>query len=475
VETFAGRHFPRATAVSAGAWAGLHLFVGGALFTLFLSTAAPVVAAEGATARSRAAAQLFVLYCIRCHGEDGKGTPGRVTLPVIPDFTDAAWHPTRNDPQLVISILDGKDRLMPTHRGVVTDEQAADLVSYIRSTFGPKTAGPSGAPTSDFDAAFQKLHLEWTQVDQQLHTLPPPTAASASATPELPAAGSPANFFGQHCAACHTIGGGPLTGPDLKHVVQRTDPNWLVQWLQHPKGVLDRGDAHAVQLRQQARGVVMPDIPGMTPAKAKSVLDFIEAESKQEKSRFAAVPIPDRPLTAEDVARGRELFAGRTPLANGGTACIACHSAHGSGGPEGGRLGPELTKVYERVGGRTALIARLWAPATPTMQPLFQQHPLKPDEVHALVAYLENADKRGVEEQAGFPLKFFLFGLGGSVLGLTVVSTLGSSRIWPRGRSLPGGAPAAARHLGGTRAAAPPTARPVPEAYPEAERIGAGL
>jgi mono/diheme cytochrome c family protein len=427
------------------------------------------------SAAGNAAAQLFGQYCIRCHGEDGKGTPGRVTLPVIPDFTDADWHSTHNDPQLVVSILDGKDRLMPTHRGVVTDEQAADLVQYIRRTFGAKTAAPSSAPASDFDVTFQKLHAEWAQLDQQLHKLPPPSPAAPTATPELPAAGSPANFFGQHCAACHTIGGGPLTGPDLKHVVQRTDPNWLVQWLQHPKAVLDRGDAHAVQLRQQARGVVMPDIPGMTPAKAKSVLDFIEAESRQEKSRFAAVPIPERPLTADDVARGRELFAGRTPFANGGTACIACHSAHGSGGAEGGRLGPELTKVYERVGGRTALVARLWAPATPTMQPLFQQHPLKQDEVQALVAYLEDADKRGVEEQAGFPLKFFLLGLGGSVLGLAVVSSLASSRLWRRDRPLPGGTSAAAWPPGATRAPAPPGDPPPAAAFAEADVIGAGL
>jgi hypothetical protein len=118
------------------------------------------------------------------------------------------------------------------------------------------------------------------------------------------------------------------------------------------------------------------------------------------------------------------------------------------------------------------------------MQPLYQQHPLKPDEVQAVVAYLEDADKRGVEE-AGFPLKFFLFGLGGTVLGLAVVSTLGTSRIWPRGRPLPDGALAAVEHPGTALAAArparslvgllPPADRPAPEPYPEEEHIGAGL
>src|SRR5581483_10324354 len=44
-----------------------------------------------------------------------------------------------------------------------------------------------------------------------------------------------AAFFKQNCASCHTIGGGRLTGPDLKDVTARKDRAWFVQFLQGPK------------------------------------------------------------------------------------------------------------------------------------------------------------------------------------------------------------------------------------------------
>jgi mono/diheme cytochrome c family protein len=40
------------------------------------------------------------------------------------------------------------------------------------------------------------------------------------------ATGSPqeaADFFRQNCISCHTVGGGRLTGPDLKNVTQRKE------------------------------------------------------------------------------------------------------------------------------------------------------------------------------------------------------------------------------------------------------------
>ena len=49
-------------------------------------------------------------------------------------------------------------------------------------------------------------------------------------------------FFKQNCTSCHTIGGGRLTGPDLKDVTARKDRAWLVQFLQSPKSMIDSGD-----------------------------------------------------------------------------------------------------------------------------------------------------------------------------------------------------------------------------------------
>src|SRR5215472_5657720 len=85
-------------------------------------------------------------------------------------------------------------------------------------------------------------------------------------------------WFQQNCASCHTIGGGRLTGPDLKNVTQRRDRGWLTQWLQNPKATVDSGDPYARKIVDDARGVVMPTVNGITPARATTLLDLIDAE-----------------------------------------------------------------------------------------------------------------------------------------------------------------------------------------------------
>jgi mono/diheme cytochrome c family protein len=187
-----------------------------------------------------------------------------------------------------------------------------------------------------------------------------------------------ADFFRQNCTSCHTIGGGRLTSPDLKGVLTRKDREWLVRFVQNPQAMMDQGDAYALQLRQAARDVVMPTISGMNPARAESLLSLIEAESKLEKSQFAGMQISDRPFTAADIDQGRQIFMGIQHLANAGPPCISCHTARDLGGLSGGRLGPDLTLVFERLQGRKNLAAWLTAPATPTMSP---RHLLRFDPV----------------------------------------------------------------------------------------------
>jgi mono/diheme cytochrome c family protein len=412
------------------------------------------LSAEPAKARTRAAAKLFRRYCVQCHGKDGRGGPGRRTLPTIPNFTNPSWQKSRTNPQLAISILDGKNKEMPNNQGRLTTKQIADLVAYIR-TFGPaptpragqgrqtKRTGedpftqPDLTGSTDFDAAFNKLQHQWDDLNRQSQKLvrevardvakesPRPTTARTHppqrhTNPNL--GPRPARFFRQNCTRCHTIGGGARTGPDLKHVNRRKDRDWLVRFLRNPKAVIDRGDPYALRLQAAARGLIMPHTFGITRGRAEDLLDFIAAESRRKKSQFAVQPLPDRPYTPGDAERGRELFAGRLPLANGGPACIACHTIHGSGPSEGGRLGPDLTKAFERVGGRNALTARLWASGNPTMLPVYQRHPLEKEEALALAAYLEETAKEGVEDAASFPLNFFLMGLGGAVLGLAAIN-----------------------------------------------------
>ena len=91
-------------------------------------------------------------------------------------------------------------------------------------------------------------------------------AALAVWAPTVARAQDAAAYFKQNCVSCHTIGGGRLTGPDLKDVTARRDHAWLLRYMPNPKAMIDGGDPAAVQLFQEARGVLMPSLPGMTPS-----------------------------------------------------------------------------------------------------------------------------------------------------------------------------------------------------------------
>ncbi len=244
----------------------------------------------------------------------------------------------------------------------------------------------------------------------------------------LPAAAQDASqHFKQHCAACHTIGGGRLVGPDLKNVAARKDRDWLIAFILNPQAAIDRKDPYALQLLQDARGVVMPAVPGLDASLAAALLAFIDAESKSGRSTPAQ--ISDEPFTDADVQRGRQLFRGELRLASGAPSCISCHTVRGAGGLGGGQLGPDLTRVYERLNGRVGLTAWLGAPATPTMQSVFAARTLAPGEVRPLVAYFEDTARAGGQDNRSGAINFVLLGLGAAAFGLVVMDSAWRSRF----------------------------------------------
>jgi mono/diheme cytochrome c family protein len=188
--------------------------------------------------------------------------------------------------------------------------------------------------------------------------------------------------------------------------------------MMNPQSVISQGEPYAQKLLEEARGVVMPQIVGLTRDRADGLLDLIEAESKLEQSQFAGTQVSDQPFTPAEISQGRQLFRGEQRLVNGGPPCISCHTAKELGGLSGGRLGPDLSRVFERLEGRKNLAAWLSAPATPTMAPIYKQHAIKQEEVLSLVAYLEDQAVRGGEDVSAAGLTFLLIGLGGAGLSL---------------------------------------------------------
>jgi len=260
-------------------------------------------------------------------------------------------------------------------------------------------------------------------------------AAAAAALllwPASVAAQAPAEdaaFFKQNCASCHTIGGGRLTGPDLKDVTKRQDRAWLADFIVNPQAKISAGDAYAAKLLQEARGVLMPAVAGINRQRADALLALIDAESAKERSQFAGSQLSDRPFTEQDIRDGHMIFTGAKPLSAGGPACISCHSARGVGGLGGGRLGPDLTLAYERLQGRKGLSAWLLAPASPTMTPVYRNRALTAEEVLAVTSYLEDAARKGAREESTAALNFFLLGMGAMVCGLVLLDVIWKKRL----------------------------------------------
>jgi hypothetical protein len=89
-------------------------------------------------------------------------------MPPIPNFTSEAFHKQHSDAQIQVSILDGKGTLMPANRGRVTEEQASDLVAYIRA-FGPSLLiGKPHASDLEFEKAYRKLEEQWNELQKEL-------------------------------------------------------------------------------------------------------------------------------------------------------------------------------------------------------------------------------------------------------------------------------------------------------------------
>ena len=251
----------------------------------------------------------------------------------------------------------------------------------------------------------------------------------------------PAADFQTNCSSCHTIGGGTLQGPDLKDLLQRQKRDWLKKFITDPGGMIDSGDPYALKLLARAKGVRMPNVAGMSAGRADLLISLIEDESKRidagEKPRFAGVSIPMRPFTPEDVALGQEIFNGQQSLAEGGAACISCHTIGGIGGLGGGRLGPDLTKVFERYEDRKKLGAWLTKPATPTMLPTFRGHDMDVDtEILPLIAYFEHAAKHEQEEDTIGGFVFLVLGVFGALVFLIVAGRLWNFRFRGVRRSL---------------------------------------
>jgi mono/diheme cytochrome c family protein len=247
--------------------------------------------------------------------------------------------------------------------------------------------------------------------------------APADAAGDAPPA---AAMFGKKCGSCHTLGEGDRAGPDLLGVTKRRDRKWIGAFIRTPGAVIDGGDAVANELVSKFKGVRMPD-QTLTDEELEGLLKYLDDCTVKGgcKLSFGKAKAA-REATPAEIAEGRAIFEGRAPLANGGAACISCHSVRGVGPAGGGTLARDLTHVYARLGeqGTTAALA---STPFPLMKNLYADHPLRDAEAFKLKAFLYDASRDGSPPPRDH--SFFYVGTLGALAAFTAIGAAWAKRL----------------------------------------------
>ncbi len=238
------------------------------------------------------------------------------------------------------------------------------------------------------------------------------------------------------CAACHTVGGGRLIGPDLAGVHERRSEEWLVEFVQSSQSMIERGDPDAVAIFEEYSNLLMPD-PPLSEAQIRDVVAYLRAASAETVSQQPAASVagpaanPEEPLPMPpeaEILRGQDLFQGRIRFANGGPTCNACHEVVNDAVIGGGILAVELTTVFSRLGGR-GVQAIVGASPFPVMQAAYQERALTENEVTSLVSFFQYADQQSAfQTPRDYGLGLFISGLIGTVILFGFFAILGRGR-----------------------------------------------
>ncbi|NIM49782.1 MAG: c-type cytochrome [Gemmatimonadales bacterium] len=110
-----------------------------------------------------------------------------------------------------------------------------------------------------------------------------PAVAAAAEAPSGPIdtalAGSGEQLFQTRgCIGCHTVGGGPLNGPDLQGVTDRREYGWIVAMVTNPDSML-QNDPVALELKAEYP-TPMTDM-GVSPDDARAIFEYLRSRESQ--------------------------------------------------------------------------------------------------------------------------------------------------------------------------------------------------
>ena len=230
-------------------------------------------------------------------------------------------------------------------------------------------------------------------------------------------------LFDAKCVVCHSIGGGPKVGPDLKGIVAKRGNDGTVAVILDP-----------------AKAGLKPAMPnlGVPQKDAEAIVAYLDqtqaaagaaAASKQSAAPGApAAKEPEAKGTPAEIQLGGDLFEGKIRFANGGPSCNACHHVASDAHLGGGVLAAELTLVFSRMG-KQGLSAVIAGNPFPVMQAAYAGKEFSDKEINALVGFLQHVDQehaRQMPREWGW--RMFSAGTGGVIVLLGIFTLAGRGR-----------------------------------------------
>ncbi len=217
------------------------------------------------------------------------------------------------------------------------------------------------------------------------------------------------DLFKLTCAACHTVGKGKLVGPDLQNISEKRSQDWLVSFIKSSGTMIKSGDADAVAIFEEYKGILMPDNL-YSDAQILSILDYIKEGGPGDGEQVPVVDILSE-TTSENINSGASLFSGETRLSNGGAACNSCHSVKDERIFSGGTMAKDLTETWDNMGS-SGVAAVIKSSPFPVMNKAYNNHSLTEDEVIDLTAYLKSvSENRFYQRSSDFNLAFTIYGI----------------------------------------------------------------
>ncbi len=199
---------------------------------------------------------LFKNICFVCHGDQGAGDGIQApTLAKQPADLRSGRVQQQKDGNLFWKITEGNPPML-SFKSALSEDQRWQLVNFVRQL--PKLYPPIQASTE----------VESQKEEQK--------EAPSTAVLALNLDGH--KLFRSSCAACHRIGKGVLTGPDLLGVNDKYSKEWLLPWIRSSQSMVRDGDTTAVRLFTQYDQVIMPDQSFFSDEQITAILGYIREE-----------------------------------------------------------------------------------------------------------------------------------------------------------------------------------------------------